>query len=57
MAITEAVKEAIWLNRLAMELGLRKSHEAIQIWADNQSVITLSNNPEFHRRTKHINMY
>ena len=29
MAITEVVKEAILLNRLVIELGLKKCHKAI----------------------------
>ena len=29
MAITEVVKEAIWLNRLAIDLDLKKSHKVI----------------------------
>ena len=31
MAITEVVKEAIWLNRLAIDLGLMKCYKVIKI--------------------------
>jgi len=45
MAITEAIKEAIWLNAF---LG-----DPIMVFCDNQSVVHLTNDRIFHERTKH----
>jgi len=55
IAASEATKEAIWLRKLLAELG----HECIEpteLYIDNQSAIKLSRNPEFHRRSKHIDV-
>nr|GEY27635.1 zinc finger, CCHC-type [Tanacetum cinerariifolium] len=55
MALTEAVKEAIWLNGLLEELGLKLNTVAVNY--DNQGVIHLSRNHVFHERTKPLNDY
>ena len=52
MALTEAAKEAIWLRRLASDLGLQQNSMAVQ--CDSQSAICLAKNQVFHARTKHI---
>jgi hypothetical protein len=52
MAITEAAKEAIWLKLLLKELGHEQG--TISILEDNQATIKISNNPQDHKRTKHI---
>jgi hypothetical protein len=52
-AQTEATKEAIWLQSLISQL----THEepcATVIFCDNQGAIALAKNPQFHARTKHI---
>ena len=53
VAVNEAAKEAKWLRGLLIELGQIEATPGL-IWADNQGAIALSKNPEFHRRTKHI---
>nr|GEU69166.1 retrotransposon protein, putative, Ty1-copia subclass [Tanacetum cinerariifolium] len=53
MALTEAVKEAIWLRGLLEELGVELNTVAVN--CDNQGAIHLSRNHVFHKRTKHIN--
>ncbi|GJS11461.1 hypothetical protein Tco_0368257 [Tanacetum coccineum] len=53
MALTEAVKEAIWLRGLLEELGVVLNTVAVN--CDNQGAIHLSRNHVFHERTKHIN--
>ncbi|GKD41059.1 retrotransposon protein, putative, ty1-copia subclass [Tanacetum coccineum] len=52
MALTEAVKEAIWLRGLLEELGVEFNTVAVN--CDNQGVIHLSRNHVFHERTKHV---
>ncbi|GMG39212.1 unnamed protein product [Aspergillus oryzae] len=56
MALTEATQEAIWLKAFLCELGEMKSDEAVKIYEDNQGSIALAKNPEFHKRTKHIDI-
>lgn len=93
MALTEAVKEMVWLWRLLIELGSQTvvstclditnhhffsisnkwepptardstpmtkpaltSAELQLIYADNQGAIKLSENVQFHKRTKHIDI-
>ncbi|GJW14106.1 retrotransposon protein, putative, ty1-copia subclass [Tanacetum coccineum] len=54
MALTEAVKENIWLKGLLIELGVNL--RPVIVNCDNQSAIHLSRNAMFHERTKHINV-
>nr|GEY96154.1 hypothetical protein [Tanacetum cinerariifolium] len=53
MALTEAVKEAIWLKGLLEELGVELNRVTVN--CDNQGAFYLSRNHVFHERTKHIN--
>ena len=54
MALTEAVKEAIWLRGLLEELGVELNNVAVN--CDNQGAIHLSRNHVFHERTMNINV-
>jgi len=54
MAVTEAVKEAIWLYGLLDELGI--GHKYIKVHCDSQSAIHLAKNQVYHARTKHIDV-
>ncbi|GFX52557.1 retrovirus-related Pol polyprotein from transposon TNT 1-94 [Trichonephila clavipes] len=54
IAASQASKQAIWLNNLLKELCCVTSVPSLQI--DNQSAIRLVKNPEFHNRTKHIDI-
>ncbi|GJZ96232.1 retrovirus-related pol polyprotein from transposon TNT 1-94 [Tanacetum coccineum] len=54
MALTEAVKESIWLKGLLIEL--RVNLRSVVVNCDNQGAIHLSRNAIFHERTKHINV-
>lgn len=57
MGDTQATKEAIWLRRLlAGFLGQEKEPTATVIYEDNQGAISLAKNPQFHARTKHIDI-
>jgi len=53
MAMSEALKELLWLRSLLKSLGLEQSGET-ELKVDNQAAIALSKNPEFHKRSKHI---
>ncbi|KAK3038368.1 hypothetical protein RJ639_030268 [Escallonia herrerae] len=54
VAMTEASKEIIWLQRLLTELGYRQVD--CKLWTDSQSAIHLAKNSAFHSRTKHIHL-
>nr|GEW91740.1 hypothetical protein [Tanacetum cinerariifolium] len=54
MALTEAVKEVIWLRGLLEELGVKLNTVAVN--CDNHGTIHLSRNHDFYERTKHINV-
>ena len=55
MAATEAVKEAIWLNGLILELGMKQEAGSV-VYCDSQSAIHLTKNQMHHERTKHIDI-
>ncbi|KAL0422287.1 UNVERIFIED_CONTAM: Retrovirus-related Pol polyprotein from transposon TNT 1-94 [Sesamum latifolium] len=46
------LKEALWLNGLAKELGVDQG--GVQLHCDSQSAIYLAKNQVYHARTKHI---
>lgn len=54
MAVTEAVREAIWLHGLLEDLGLIQKH--VDVYCDSQSAIHLAKNQVHHARTKHIDV-
>ncbi|KAL1201566.1 Retrovirus-related Pol polyprotein from transposon TNT 1-94 [Cardamine amara subsp. amara] len=53
MAATEAAKQAIWLQDLLTEITGWKN-EQVLIKIDNKSAISLTRNPVFHGKSKHI---
>ena len=55
VAASATSREAIWLRRLLSDVGC-PCVSATVIFVDNQSAIRLVRNPEFHRRTKHIDI-
>lgn len=55
MAGTEAAKEAVWIKNFINDLHLPEYHvDSIPLRVDNKSAIKIAKNPEFHQRTKHI---
>jgi hypothetical protein len=54
MAMTEAMKEAIWLQGLLDDLGVEQ--DFLQVRCDSMSVIYLAKNQVYHARTKHIDV-
>ena len=55
MALTEATKEALWLQGLVGEFGIEP--QTVSIFSDNQSAIYLAKNQRYHERTKHIDVW
>ena len=52
IAASEAANEVIWLSRLFKNIVTLKQVPIIEV--DNSAAVRSSQNPEFHRRTKHI---
>jgi len=55
IAACEAVKEAIWLKQLLKD-SQNPCLNPIIVNVDNQSTIKLIRNPEYHKRSKHIDI-
>jgi hypothetical protein len=53
IAAASAVNQAIWLRKMLKDLG-HEQIEATKIMCDNSSAVSISKNPVFHGRTKHI---
>lgn len=56
IAASHAAKEAIWLRRILKSLG-HPQEKATIIFEDNMACISMSKDPVFHRRTKHIDVH
>ena len=54
IAASTAAKEIVWLKLLLKDLGV--NIQTPILYVDNQSAIKLMRNPEFHQRTKHIDV-
>jgi len=54
-ALTQASKEVLWLQKLFKDLK-REEYAPQILYSDNQGAIALANNPQFHARTKHIDI-
>ena len=55
IAASEAVKGIMWITLLIKSLSTTGGEQPI-LYIDNQSAIRLVKNPEFHKRTKHIDV-
>ena len=54
IALTDAVKEGMWLKK--MELELKRKNNTLIIFEDNQSAIKTANNKIHNDRSKHIDV-
>ena len=55
IALAGAVQECVWLQRLMIDLNL-PDDKPTSLYEDNQAAIAISKNPQFHGRTKHIDI-
>jgi hypothetical protein len=56
-ALAKTVSKALWLRQIIgqiMYLGF--NIKSVKLYKDNQGLLNLTKNPEFHQRTKHINV-
>ena len=56
MALKEAFKELIYIQQVCRELAPLGNITAESIYTDSQSAISLANNPDYHHKTKHIDI-
>jgi hypothetical protein len=56
IALTMAMKEALWLRGLLVELGIHQPTEPVLIHEDNQGAKALANDAKFSDRTKHVDI-
>jgi len=57
MALTQEVKESLWLGDLLGDIGALKHRTAIQhIQGHNQGALAITKNCEYQGRTKHIDI-
>lgn len=54
--LSNATREALWLRSLLRSLGYDEGLDPVVIEGDNQGSLALTENPEFHQRTKHIDI-
>lgn len=52
IALASAATESVWLSRFLDELGYHVTPVPMKI--DNQGAIQLTKNPQFHKKSKHI---
>lgn len=55
VAAASATKEIVWIRKLLTDIGCECNGGTV-LYIDNQSAIRLAKNPEFHKRTKHIDI-
>ena len=51
----EAAKEATWVKAFLKEINIG-GKEAIPLYCDNQGAIKVTNNPELHKKMKHVEL-
>ena len=55
MSASQATREAVWLKRFLLELNIN-TQKPVPIACDSQGAIAVTKNPEYHARTKHIDI-
>jgi hypothetical protein len=57
IAGAEAAKEAVWIRNFINDLQMPGIHvDTVPLYIDNNSAVKLTTNPEFHSRSKHIDV-
>jgi hypothetical protein len=54
IAASKGAKELVWLKRLFSELLSDFARKTPVLYIDNATAIKLTKNPEYHKRSKHI---
>ena len=56
VALSEAAREACWLRNMFSELGLLREGLPTVIKGDNEGSLCMAKNPQYHKRSKHIDL-
>jgi hypothetical protein len=57
VACAEAAKEAMWIRNFINDLRIPGVHiDTVPLYIDNNAALKLTRNPEFHSRSKHIDV-
>lgn len=57
VACAEAAKEAMWIRNFINDLRIPGVNiDTVPLYIDNNSALKLTRNPEFHSRSKHIDV-
>jgi hypothetical protein len=56
MALSDCVKECVWLRRLLKDMGSKQVDPTV-IYEDNPGAMALAKNVGYQARTKHINIH
>lgn len=56
VAASQTIKELVWIRRLLFDLQADVMNNVPMLFMDNQSAIKLVKNPEYHKRSKHIDV-
>ena len=56
LALSAAAQECTWLKQLTSDVTTL-SDAPTMIFEDNQSAIAITHNPQFHGRSKHMDMF
>jgi hypothetical protein len=55
--LAKAVSKALWLKQIMGQMMyLGADIKSVHLYGDNQGSLSLAENPEFHQRTKHIDV-
>jgi hypothetical protein len=54
LALSSAVQDALWVGKIAHDIGELLVGPPIVLLSDNKGAAQLAHNPEHHRRTRHI---
>lgn len=57
MAIVEAGKETLKVAQFLTCLRFRLPNQPVNLYTDNKEAISIIENPKFHQKTKHIEVY
>ena len=56
MALKETFKEMLYIRQLCQDIPAFQEISANQVYTDSQSAILLANNPQYHHKTKHVDI-
>lgn len=56
-ALSDAGSQALWLQRLLLDLRVHMASEPVHLYCDSQSAISMTNGQKYSRRSRHIEVH